>query len=250
QFGQFLGRKIKVSNQSVTQNLSAIIQLVSLGIIMETIPPKQTEADEAEGSAELSKTVQIPLSTENDLYEYETQHFGFTPTSLVNGMFNCVCDLYREALKAFAKACFEKNPTLMSEDELATARRAVGEKIDTDICTVFDALEHYLLSQVFSVPDSVVLPEDRCQLLRSSNEELSALEQKKGQLKRKIIALKFANAKLDRHRTQMASLQESLDEAINRLSSGSAKIGQLNAEGIGDWVSFYSELLMKATESQ
>ncbi|KAK3713589.1 hypothetical protein RRG08_055231 [Elysia crispata] len=214
--------------------------------IMDSNNSKQLK-DKEPGSSESNGA---DTSQSTDLYQYETQHFGFTPTSLINGMFNSVCDLYREALKAFAKACFEKNPTLTSVDELTAARRAVGEKIDTDICTVFDALEHYLLAQVFSIPESVVLPEDQCQLLRSSEEEGTVLEKRKTELKKKIIAVKYANAKLDQHRKQITSLQESLDDILNKLSSSDARIGQLNAEGIGDWGSFYSEMLRKATESQ
>lgn len=188
-------------------------------------------------------------STDDDLYQYETQHYGFTPTSLINGMFNSVCDLYREALKFFANACLEKNPDLMSLEELTAARRAVSEKIDTDICTVFDALEHYLLANVFSIPESVVLPEDQCQLMRLTDEEASALEKKKKELKKKIIAVKYANAKLDQHMKQAIILQESVDTVINKLSSSDARIAQLNAEVAGEWGSFYSELLRKAAET-
>ncbi|GFO45512.1 mis12-like protein [Plakobranchus ocellatus] len=175
-----------------------------------------------------------------DLYQYEAQHFGFTPTSLINGMYNSVCDLYREALKAFAKACFEKFPDVMSEDELTTARHAVSEKIDKDISTVFDALEHYLLANVFSIPESVVLPEDRCQLQRFSDEEEKEVEEKKSNLKERIIAVKYANARLNQHLEESNQLQRSLDQLINKLSSTDGRIAQLNAEGVGDFISYYT----------
>ncbi|GFR66464.1 hypothetical protein ElyMa_000229200, partial [Elysia marginata] len=110
------------------------------GGIMESNNSDQLKESEARVSSD--RDVQDPeQSSEDDLYQYETQHFGFTPSSLINGMFNSVCDFYREALKAFAKACYDKDPDLMLEEDLTVARRAVSEKIDTDICTVFDALE-------------------------------------------------------------------------------------------------------------
>ncbi|GFS18939.1 hypothetical protein ElyMa_003276100, partial [Elysia marginata] len=61
--------------------------------------------------------------------------------------------------------------------------------------------------------------------------------------------VKYANAKLDQHRKQANSLQESIDQVLNKLSSSDARIAQLTAEGIGDWGSFYSEMLRKATEA-
>ena len=51
--------------------------------------------------------------------------------------------------------------------------------------------QHYLLAQVFSIPESVVLPEDRCQLLRQSEEETDQMERRKIELKKEILAVSF-----------------------------------------------------------
>ena len=51
------------------------------------------------------------------------------------------CSCVQSPFLTSNKPTFPQNPTLTSVDELTAARRAVGEKIDTDICTVFDALE-------------------------------------------------------------------------------------------------------------
>ncbi|CAG5117966.1 unnamed protein product [Candidula unifasciata] len=188
--------------------------------------------------------------TETNNFEYEAQHFGFTPITLLNGMFNAVCDLYREALKAFCKTCSEKYPNVMSETEYKNARHAVSEFIDKDVCMLFDKLEYFLLHQVFTIPDDVVLPEDQCQLQRLSDAEETQLEKQIVDVRKRILAVKYANAELSQHLKDAEILQKTLDKVIEQLSSPENSVSQLGAKALKDWISYYGEMLNKCLGSK
>ncbi|BFZ00274.1 hypothetical protein BsWGS_03313 [Bradybaena similaris] len=188
--------------------------------------------------------------TQTNNFEYEAQHFGFTPITLLNGMFNAVCDLYREALKAFCKTCSEKYPNVMTETEFRDARHAVSELIDKDVCMLFDKLEYYLLHQVFSIPAHVVLPEDQCQLQRLSQAEETELENKITDVRKRILAVKYANAELSQHLKEAEALQRTLDKVIEQLSSSENNVSQLGGKAFKDWISYYSEMLNKCLPTE
>ncbi|XP_059159554.1 protein MIS12 homolog [Physella acuta] len=174
-------------------------------------------------------------------FDYETQHFGFTPITMVNGMFNAVCDFYREAIKVFCKTLKEKYPNVMSDEELKKAGHAVSELIDKDVCEVFDAMEFFLLRDVFSIPANVILPEDVCQLTRLDKEAENDLEKRISEVKKRIISVKYANAVLSQHLEDSQALRASIDN-IKKLISES-NISQTGGKGIKDWLSYYSEHL-------
>uniref|UniRef100_A0A0B7AWH9 Protein MIS12 homolog n=1 Tax=Arion vulgaris TaxID=1028688 RepID=A0A0B7AWH9_9EUPU len=176
---------------------------------------------------ELSSSDHLPVTEattgdENVKLEYAAQHFGFTPITLLNGMFNTVCDMYREALKAFCSTCSDKYPNVMTDEELRNSRHAVSEIIDKDVSEMFDTLEFYLLEGVFSIPENIVLPEDRCQLQRLSQDEHNEMEAKIDDVKKRIIAVKYANAMLDQHLKDSKNLQGSVDKLVEHLSSESS----------------------------
>jgi len=195
-------------------------------------------------SGSLSNT-EATIETESAAkFEYEAQHFGFTPITLLNGMFNAVCDHYREALQAFCKTCSEKYPNVMTEEELKIARHAVSELVDKDICMMFDKLEYFLLDQVFSIPGNTVLPEDRCQLQRLNADEYHELEKKVTHLKRQITAVKYANAVLSQHLKDAEVQQSYLDKFLEHVSPAESKLG---AKDLTDFLSYFSEMLKKGS---
>ncbi|XP_059156648.1 uncharacterized protein LOC131941420 [Physella acuta] len=153
--------------------------------------------------------------------DYERQHFGFTPINMVNGMFNAVCDFYREAIKVFCKTLKENYPNVMSDEELK--------------------IFFFLLRDVFSIPANVILPEDVCQLTRLDTEAENDLEKRISEVKKRIISVKYANAVLSQHLEDSQALTASIDN-IKKLISES-NISQTGGKGIKDWLSYYSEHL-------
>lgn len=173
-------------------------------------------------------------------YEYESQYFGFTPITLVNGMYNSVCDLYREALKEFCKTCSEKFPNVMSEEELRKARRASEVKIDNDIESFFDKFEQHMLTKILTIDEHVVLPEDQCQLEDTESDDL---EDKKQEIKERIMAVKSANALLIQHMENTEALREDIDEFTEKINA--IKINEMNASEMKDNLSYYSDLVLR-----
>ncbi|KAH9508724.1 hypothetical protein Btru_049742 [Bulinus truncatus] len=194
--------------------------------------------DDAEPSAENEE--ENKDSTKK--YLYETQHFGFTPITLVNGMFNVVCDLYREALKTLCGEFKERFPDI-SDEQLQESRHQLSEHVDKDICTMFDTLEFYLLNQVFSIPENVVLAEDKCQL-QVREHDSDDLERRKNEVKKKIIEIKYANSVLSQHLEDAEALQANLDTVLKKITT-EGNISQLTAKSLKDWLSYYTGLLIK-----
>ncbi|XP_005110094.1 protein MIS12 homolog [Aplysia californica] len=208
----------------------------------------EVRSEESAPSESQPESESEPLTSENGvLYQYETQHFGFTPITLLNGMYNSVCDLYREALKAFCRTCSEKYPDAVTEKELRSARHAVGQKIDKDVSRIFDVLEHFLLKNIFTIPDDVVLPEDRCQTEERAAD--NGMEEKKRELKQKIVAVKIANAQLSKHIEDSQALQTALDELSEKMSS-EGKLSGMSAGDMKDYLSYYSDLLSRAVSDR
>ncbi|CAL1533167.1 unnamed protein product [Lymnaea stagnalis] len=134
----------------------------------------------------------------------------------------------------------------MSDEQLRQARHSVSQLIDHDISAMFDNLESYLLERVFTIPENVVLPEDKCQILHSSADSYDQIEDKKNELKKKIIAVKYANAQLNQNIADASALQSTLDEVLKQMSDGN--ISRLGAKNIKDWLSYYSEQLIKLNQ--
>uniref|UniRef100_A0A2C9LWP9 Protein MIS12 homolog n=1 Tax=Biomphalaria glabrata TaxID=6526 RepID=A0A2C9LWP9_BIOGL len=179
---------------------------------------------------------------DSNKFVYETQLFEFTPITFLNGMYNAVCDFYRQALKTFCDACKERCPDL-KEDQLRQSRHLISERIDKDICKIFDTLEYYSLNQVFAIPENAVLPEDKCQLAaRDKEHDISEIEKRKNEVKKKIIAMKYANAVLSQHLENAEALQGTLDTMLKNISSNGT-ISQVTAKGLKDWLSYTSQLL-------
>ncbi|CAL1532864.1 unnamed protein product [Lymnaea stagnalis] len=81
--------------------------------------------------------------------------------TLLNGMFNAICDQYGEGLKAFCTTCSQQFQGAMSDKQLRQARHSVSQLIDHDISSMFDNLESYLLERMLTIPESVVFSEDK-----------------------------------------------------------------------------------------
>jgi len=175
-------------------------------------------------------------------FEYEAQHFGFTPIFFVNGLYNSVCDLYREALEAFCRSCAEEYPGVMTEEELKMAKITVGKKIDSDIDLVFDKLELSLVSDVFTIPENIVLPEDSCQLEVPSTQ----IDEELQKCKDKILAVKYANLKLQESIKEKKKLHESLQDILNGMKE--LKVNGKTATEAKDYISYCSDILSRAVE--
>jgi len=159
-------------------------------------------------------------SQQNTDWQYETQLFGCTPISILNGMYNAVCDVYRDGLKDFAKDITSKYPGVLTKKELSVARHEVGKKIDDDVTAAFDEFEAEVLDRVFTIPTNVTLPSDSCQLTYDPNSSNpSMLSAKKDKIIERIKSLKEANARLERHISLCKKEKQSLDDQSHKLAS-------------------------------
>ncbi|XP_032833506.2 protein MIS12 homolog isoform X2 [Petromyzon marinus] len=146
--------------------------------------------------------------SDDNLMMYETQHFGFTPQSCLDGMYNAVQEYIYSMLKAGEDCVLEYVARRASHSSsLEKVRQGTQLLIDhmkSHLDMTFELIELYIAERVFTVPPGVLLPEDRPHAAPLAND---ADEERR--LNAKLAELR------SRHRQEMAIqalLQAELEE--------------------------------------
>ncbi|XP_064615273.1 uncharacterized protein LOC135479377 [Liolophura sinensis] len=129
--------------------------------------------------------------------EYTTQFFGFTTKSFCNGIYNAYNCLLLDVLEtwsAFVHQQFSSKCGLTEEKMSAACeniRKALVSKLDKG----FDRLELYMENNMFHVPKSIVLEEDKAHSLWDpSAEDEAEVDQEIEELTDKIQASSLSKA--------------------------------------------------------
>ncbi|KAJ8321322.1 hypothetical protein KUTeg_001180 [Tegillarca granosa] len=151
----------------------------------------------------------------SSLQEYETQHFGFTPKSFLNGIYNAIVEYLREGLDVMEQYIHQEFSNVMTENQIKEATSKLLPHLVKKLDRVFDFLEKYLLENVFHIPDNVILPEDEVQLTTSyTKTDEEAINEENSKLKDQILALKYANFKIQQELYQIEHVQTKLDNVL------------------------------------
>ncbi|PIK36812.1 hypothetical protein BSL78_26358 [Apostichopus japonicus] len=89
-----------------------------------------------------------------DRKEYETQYFGFTPKSFVDGVYNAMVEYLSDFVEERFKEQISVEALQESSNRLFVHLRDAFDK-------AFDRLENYLMKNIFHIPSGIVLPEDK-----------------------------------------------------------------------------------------
>ncbi|KAK7089974.1 protein MIS12 homolog [Littorina saxatilis] len=191
----------------------------------------------SEGSSMASETSQESFqgprgtagSAENkeNLEDYETQLLGFTPKSFVSGIYNAVSEYFMKALQLLEEYLEKQYGDIMASTEVAEKMTFIRRHLVTQIDKAFDTLETYLATNIFCIPANIVLPEDQIQMdAPVSQEERGQLQQEITNMKKKILAVKLANAILKQRIQNTMELQETFDSIEECLNNAQATVRQ------------------------
>ncbi|XP_076435542.1 protein MIS12 homolog [Babylonia areolata] len=203
-----------------------------LGLKANNSEDSRVMTDNSQQSQSSVLPEQAQVTAKENLEDYETQLFGFTPRSFVSGIYNAVSEYFTEALQSLEDYLSKHYSDTMSASEIGERMQVVRQHLVTKIDKAFDTLETYLANNIFCVPTNVILPEDQVQVNTPvSQQDFSAVQDGIQCMKKNILAVKLANAVLKQRLQYTMQLQEMFDNIVERLNSAQAIARQ---EGVVD----------------
>ncbi|XP_069139511.1 protein MIS12 homolog isoform X2 [Argopecten irradians] len=185
------------------------------------------------GTMTSSTSCVSPLEvSEYDPSEYETQHLGFTPKAFCNGVYNAALEYIQRAIHEMEACLTNEYSTVMTPAQIKEACDVILSTMVGKLDMNFDIIETYLMKNVMTIPDNVLLPEDKAQAGDiMSTEEEDVLDTEIQELKDKILAMKYANSKLMQEMTLIDIVQARFDQAQKQLQ----RLDTINSEsGVSD----------------
>lgn len=159
-------------------------------------------------------------SDDDPLDEYETQYFGFTPKSFMNGVYNALAEYSRESLAAFTQYIDIKYPNQMSASKLQEGRENMMKYVLKKLNRSIDVLEQYLMTNVFKIPDHIILPEDHVQADNQyTQEDEKQLDSEIKQLEDKILTIRYANGVLRQDLGKMDEVQALFEKSLEQMEA-------------------------------
>ncbi|XP_078379450.1 protein MIS12 homolog [Oculina patagonica] len=154
-------------------------------------------------------------------HEYETQFFGFTPESFVDGVYNAVND--------YVVDCFQELENLLKSEESDKMANNFYRSIDV----AFDRFEVYVKNNIFKIPANILLPEDKVHHDHQYTvEDEKEIDKELEELERKIKAAKYVNSALKQEVKDLDNAQEQLDnfekqiDAVEKVFEGAGGLKQ------------------------
>ncbi|XP_033757448.1 protein MIS12 homolog isoform X2 [Pecten maximus] len=182
----------------------------------------------------MSSNTTTCVSTEEEerMFEYETQHLGFTPKAFCNGVYNAALEYIQKAIQEMETYLSEEYSTVMTPTQIKEACEVILSTMVSKLDKNFDIIETYLTKNVLTIPDNVLLPEDKAQAGETySAEQEDVLDTEIQDLKDKILALKYANSKLKQEMNLIDIVQARFDQAQKQLQ----RLDDINSDsGVSD----------------
>jgi len=99
--------------------------------------------------------------------EYATQHFDFTPDSLTDTITTFALENLENVLNGMMSHCIKLFAKKVPEHEMRESFALLQDKYTTSTEKVLEDFASYIQKNVLAIPQNVVLPEDREQLVAS-----------------------------------------------------------------------------------
>lgn len=155
-----------------------------------------------------------PVDTKPTEHEYETQFFGFTPESFVDGVYNAVNDYVVDCFQELENL-LKSEPLLSSavtEEQLQAESDKMANNFYRSIDVAFDRFEVYVKNNIFKIPANILLPEDKVHWNHQYTEEdEKRVDKELEELEKKIKAAKYVNSALKQEIKDLDNAQEQLD---------------------------------------
>lgn len=199
-----------------------------------------TNEDKVGSSAAMHAGIQ-PIT---DLKEYETQYFGFTPKSFIDGVYNAMVEYLSDIVEVTQKYFLddEKFKGLISPEVLQESSERLFVNLRESFDQAFDRLENYLMKNIFHIPSAVVLPEDK---IHMTNPVTVSMDQKLDieleELHEKIRNAQYVNSKLQQWLKDVDSVQHTLDSLLAQLQKWQMICRESNVTDLKETISFVAD---------
>ncbi|CAH1245244.1 MIS12 [Branchiostoma lanceolatum] len=149
--------------------------------------------------------------------EYAVQHFGFTPQSFTDGVFNVMVDNLHDTMNAAEQYLMSRYRDVPKEEVKAGTQQIILKFLQA-FQKAFDKLESYLLSNLFQVPDNVLLPEDKVQMEQYTPEEEAQLDDELDVLRKKIRNAVYVNTCLKQELEDLGKVQQQMERLLMQVA--------------------------------
>lgn len=172
---------------------------------------------------------------------YAVQHFGVSPKSIVDCVYNVWFDYTEKCLDTLKSALQNKASGRIAPDELEASIDAIFPEMVTAFNRNAEKLEEFVTRNITHVPSHVLLPEDEVHRLSPDERRMSVffLRSQLGSLKRNIAqetvrqrALEAELARQDVLRGQLQAKLRSIEEMVQQAAEKSNAITKVPAEDV------------------
>ncbi|XP_078693833.1 protein MIS12 homolog [Branchiostoma floridae x Branchiostoma belcheri] len=165
-----------------------------------------------------SSTAEVAGDMSEDAHaEYAVQYFGFTPQSFADGVFNVMVDNLYDTMDAAEHYLVSRNRDVPKEEVKAGTQEVILKFLQA-FKKAFDKLELYLLSNLFHLPNYVLLPEDKVQMEQYTPEEEAQLDEELDALRQKIRNAVYVNTCLKQELEDLGKVQLQLERLLVQLA--------------------------------
>lgn len=160
--------------------------------------------------------------SDGNLMMYETQHFGFTPQSCLDGMYNAVQEYIYSVLKAVEDCVLENvargGSQSSSVEKVRQGTQLLIDHMKSQLDMTFELIEMYMAERVFAVPPGVLLPEDQLHATPLANDadEERQLDAELAELRSRHRQEMAIQARLQAELEEQRAVQEALEATLRR----------------------------------
>eukprot|EP01134_Creolimax_fragrantissima_P001529 CFRG1529T1 len=192
------------------------------------------------GDKERMTTAPVSANKEEELelFEYETQYFGFTPVSFTDSVTNAINDAVFEAIDELLEVLLKRG---FPKDRAVNDLKNVLSKLQGSIDRNFDLFELYSLCNIFKIPQGVWIPSDKAGPSTYGKSEEQAVDDELANLQAAIKAEKLRQAAIDVESTKLKNAARKLIELRDRIESLTKLCVANDVQNIGEHITYICE---------
>ncbi|XP_042871824.1 protein MIS12 homolog [Penaeus japonicus] len=141
--------------------------------------------------------------------QYETQFFGFSPSSFLDGVKGLILDRLSEATEQLEGHLSQIPEEIISKEEVSRGIDHLRQQTDGNYNKVMQKLEAHILGNVMKIPANMLLPSDIEQQSQVSASDITLLHTEMEKLRTQLKNEKLMQAKL---KDELQDIQQVLEE--------------------------------------
>ncbi|XP_063610846.1 protein MIS12 homolog [Penaeus indicus] len=141
--------------------------------------------------------------------QYETQFFGFSPSSFLDGVKGLILDRLSEATEQLEGHLTQIPEEIISKEEVSKGIGLLHQQTDSNYTKTMQKLEAHILGNVMKIPSHVLLPSDIEQQSQVSASDITLLYTEMEKLRTQLKNEKLMQAKL---KDELQDIEQVLEE--------------------------------------